>query len=129
VDVILIHDAARPLVTAMVIDRAIRAAADGECVIAATPVTDTIQQVNGHGAIVATPDRRTLWRAQTPQAFPRSIVAAAYRQAEADGFLATDDAAIITRYGGTVRVIEGDPGNMKITVPADVRIAEALLGK
>lgn len=126
-DIVLIHDAARPLISPPVIDRAIRAAGQGECVVAAIPVTDTIQQVDGDRRIVATPDRAPLWQAQTPQAFPRAIAVEAYRKAAADGFSATDDAAVIARYGGTVRVIEGARDNIKVTVPGDVLVAEALL--
>ena len=126
-DIVLTHDAARPLVSPPVIDRAIRAAGRGECVVAAIPVTDTIQQVDGDRRIVATPDRATLWQAQTPQAFPRAMAVEAYRQAALDGFRATDDAAIIARYGAVVRVIEGARDNIKITVPGDVLVAEALL--
>jgi 2-C-methyl-D-erythritol 4-phosphate cytidylyltransferase len=129
VDVVLIHDAARPFVTAAVIDRAIRAAAAGESVIAAVPVTDTIQQVNGEGRITGTPERHSLWHAQTPQAFPRHVVIDAYRAARADGFTATDDAAVIARYGTVVRVIEGTRENFKVTTPTDVLVAEALLSR
>jgi 2-C-methyl-D-erythritol 4-phosphate cytidylyltransferase len=127
IDVVLVHDAARPLVSADLIDRAIRAAAAGESVIAAVPATDTVQQVDTERRIVATPDRATLWLAQTPQAFPRDVIVTAYNRAAAEDVRATDDAALVLRYGGTVRVIEGEPENVKITVPIDHVVAEALL--
>ena len=127
IDVVLVHDAARPLVGRDVIDRAIRAATAGECVIAAVPATDTVQQVDAQRRIVATPDRARLWLAQTPQAFPRDVIVAAYDRAAAEDVRATDDAALVLRYGGTVRVIEGNRENVKITVPADHIVAETLL--
>jgi 2-C-methyl-D-erythritol 4-phosphate cytidylyltransferase len=127
VDVVLVHDAARPLATVELVQRTIAAAARGECVIAAVRATDTIQVVDGDRRIVATPDRSRLWQAQTPQGFPRAILADAYRRAAADGHAATDDAALVTRYGGTVRVIEGEPENIKVTYAADLPVAEALL--
>lgn len=127
INVVLVHDAARPLVSSAVIDRAIRAAMAGDCVIAAVPATDTVQQVDAQRRIVATPDRSSLWLAQTPQAFPRDVIVAAYNHAAAEDVRATDDAALVLRYGGTVRIIEGDPENVKITVPADHIVAEALL--
>jgi 2-C-methyl-D-erythritol 4-phosphate cytidylyltransferase len=127
IDVVLVHDAARPLVSGAVIDRAIRAAAAGECAIAAVPATDTVQEVDAQLRIVATPDRTSLWLAQTPQAFPRAVIVAAYDRAATEDVRATDDAALVLRYGGTVRIIEGDRENVKITVPADHIVAEALL--
>ena len=129
VDVVLVHDAARPLVTAAVIDRTIAAAARGDCVIAAIPVVDTVQEVDAGGRIVRTPDRGRLWLAQTPQAFPRDVIADACERAARDGFRATDDAALVARYGREVRVVEGDSRNIKITVPADLALAEALLAR
>lgn len=126
-DVILIHDAARPLVTADVIERALAAAARGLNAVVAVPVTDTIKEVDEGGRIIGSPDRRTLWAAQTPQAFPRAAIADAYARAAHEGVSATDDAALIARYGGTVIVIEGDAANIKVTTPADLDVAVALL--
>lgn len=127
IDVVLVHDAARPLVTPAVIERTIGAAAAGRCAIAAVPATDTVQEVDAASRIVRTPDRRRLWLAQTPQAFPREILAAACARAAREGFQATDDAALVAHYGSAVHVVEGDPHNFKITVPADLAMAEALL--
>jgi 2-C-methyl-D-erythritol 4-phosphate cytidylyltransferase len=127
-DVVLIHDAARPLVSAALVSRAIEAAAGGQSAIAAVPVTDTIQEVDARGRIVATPQRARLWQAQTPQAFPRAVIQDAYQRAARDGFSATDDAAVVLRCGVPVFVIQGERANVKITVPADLAIAEALLG-
>ena len=126
-DVIAVHDAARPLVSAAVVARALAAAAEGRSVVVAVPVTDTIKEVDEGGRIVGTPDRRRLWAAQTPQAFPASVLREAYRQAAEAGVLATDDGALVARFGGTVVVLEGEPSNLKITTEADVAVAEALL--
>jgi 2-C-methyl-D-erythritol 4-phosphate cytidylyltransferase len=127
VEVVLVHDAARPLVPADVVQRCIDAAAAGRSAIAAIAVADTIQEVDDDGRIVATPDRRRLRAAQTPQAFPAAVLREAHRRAAAEGVAATDDAAIVARYGGTVVVVEGAPQNLKITTPTDVVVAEALL--
>lgn len=127
IDVVLVHDAARPLVSATVIERTIEAAAAGRSVIAAVPATDTVQVVDADHRIVETPDRATLWLAQTPQAFPRDVLTRAYEQARTRGLRATDDAALVIAAGGTVEVLEGDRDNLKITVPSDLAVAEVLL--
>jgi 2-C-methyl-D-erythritol 4-phosphate cytidylyltransferase len=127
IDVVLVHDAARPLVTGAVIERTIAAAAEGRCVIAAVPAVDTVQEVDDAHRIVGTPDRGRLWLAQTPQAFPYAILTGAYERAAREGVAATDDAALVARYGAVVHVVPGDAANFKITVPADVVLAEALL--
>ncbi len=120
---VLIHDGARPFVSADVIDRVLDA--DGGA-IAAVPVTDTIQQVDADGVITSTPDRSALWQAQTPQGFPRAALLDAYHRARADGILATDDAAVFARYAGPVRVVMGSHRNLKVTRPEDLPVAEAI---
>jgi 2-C-methyl-D-erythritol 4-phosphate cytidylyltransferase len=126
-DIVLVHDAARPLLGGEVVQRCIDAATDGRSAIAAIPVTDTIKEVDEGGRIVATPDRRTLWAAQTPQAFPAGVLRNAHDRAAADRVAATDDAALVARYGGTVVVVEGAAANLKVTTPADIAVAETLL--
>lgn len=128
-DVILVHDAARPLVSASVIERCIAAAVNGRSAIAAIPVVDTIKEVDDGGRVEGTPDRRRLWSAQTPQAFPADVLRRAYERALADRVGATDDAALVARYGGTVIVVQGAPENLKVTTPADLVVAEALLAR
>lgn len=123
VDRVLIHDGARPFVSAEIIDRVLDA--DGGA-IAAVPVTDTIQQVDASGVIVHTPDRSALWQAQTPQGFPRAGILDAYARAAAEGVAATDDAALYARYIGPVRVVMGAYENLKVTRPDDLPIAEAI---
>lgn len=125
-DVVLVHDAARPLVRAAVIQRAIERAATGVGAVVAVPVADTIKVVTD-GVIAETADRTCLWQAQTPQAFPRGMIMDAYRRAAAEGLAATDDAALVERYGGRVVVVEGDRSNLKVTTEADLAVAEALL--
>lgn len=126
-DVVLIHDAARPLVTPDVIERAIQAAAAGLAAVPGVPVEDTIKRVDEGGRIVDTLERERLWRAQTPQAFPRELILRAHAQAEAEGVTATDDAALVERVGGTVVVVPGSPENIKLTSPSDLALAEAIL--
>ena len=125
-DVVLVHDGARPLVTRDVIDRVLAACGEAGA-IAAVRVTDTVKDVDGDGTIRGTPDRARLWQAQTPQGFPRAALVDAYGRALADGVAATDDAALFERYAGPVRVVEGAPENLKVTRPGDVEIAEVLL--
>jgi 2-C-methyl-D-erythritol 4-phosphate cytidylyltransferase len=126
-DIVLVHDAARPLVSPALVDRAIEAARRGISAVAGVSATDTIQQVDASGRIVATPDRALLRHAQTPQAFPRGMIVEAYRRAAAEGIAATDDAALVARCGGTVMMIEGERENLKVTTPLDVVVATALL--
>lgn len=127
VDVLLVHDAARPLVTAEIVRRVLDAAARGVGVVAAVPVSDTIKEVDAAGRIVGTPPRERLWRAQTPQGAPRRMLVEAYQRAAQEGVDATDDAALLERYGGTVIVVPGAEDNVKVTHAADVIVAEALL--
>lgn len=126
-DVVMVHDAARPLVSAEIIDRALAAALTGVGAIAAMPVADTLKEVGEDGEVRGTPDRERFWRAQTPQAFPRALILDAYRRAAADGFSGTDEAALVERYGGTVVVVEGAEENLKVTRPSDLVLAEAFL--
>lgn len=127
IDVVLVHDAARPLISTALIARLLRAAGDGRSVIAALPVTDTIQVVDERGRIVATPDRERLRAAQTPQVFPRAVLVDAYARAAAEGTAGTDDAALVARCGMEVDVIDGEADNIKVTTRADLEIASLLL--
>jgi 2-C-methyl-D-erythritol 4-phosphate cytidylyltransferase len=124
-DVILVHDAARPLATPAlfrsVIDAVTSGGADGA--IPALPVSDTIKVVDATQKVTATLDRTTLVAVQTPQAFGSAVL----RRAHAGDTEATDDAALVEALGATVRVVPGDPRNLKITTPADLGTAEHLL--
>ncbi len=127
-DWVLIHDAARPLLseslTSAVMEAARRSACDG--VIPATAVTDTLKRTDGTRVLI-TVDRSELVSVQTPQAFRTATLLAAHRLDPADD--ATDDAALVERLGGTVVVVHGDPTNLKITFPVDLVIAEAILSE
>ncbi len=124
---VLIHDGARCLVEPELLERCVEAVAGGAAVIAATPVTDTIKQVDGSGTITATPDRSALWAAQTPQGFPVAQLREAHATATAEGWSVTDDAALFERLGLPVQVLQAPPSNIKLTTPFDLTIAEAVL--
>jgi 2-C-methyl-D-erythritol 4-phosphate cytidylyltransferase len=130
-EAVLIHDGARCLADADLLRRCAgaltQAIATQEGVIAATPVTDTIKQVDGEGLITATPDRSCLWAAQTPQGFPVALLRQAHTQAQAEGWSVTDDAALFERLDLPVRVLEAGPANIKLTTPFDLIVAEAVL--
>lgn len=126
-DGVLIHDGARALVEPELLERCAAAVAAGRAVIAATPVTDTIKQVDGAGTITATPDRSQLWAAQTPQGFPVRELRQAHATARERDWSVTDDAALFERLGLAVQVLEAPPSNIKLTTPFDLTIAEAVL--
>jgi 2-C-methyl-D-erythritol 4-phosphate cytidylyltransferase/2-C-methyl-D-erythritol 2,4-cyclodiphosphate synthase len=128
-DVVLIHDAARPFVSLGLLDRAVEAADRYGAAVPGTTVTDTIQEIDADGWIVATPDRARLRSVQTPQAFRFELVLAAHRRAAAEGLASfTDDGAVAAWAGHPVHVFEGDADNMKVTTPADFARAEARCG-
>jgi 2-C-methyl-D-erythritol 4-phosphate cytidylyltransferase len=126
--IVLVLDAARPLVDLATIDRVIEAVRAGTPAIAALPVVDTLKETDAAGAIVRTVPRERLWRAQTPQGFPRAMLVDAHRRARAEHIEATDDAALCERLGPVVRVVRGSERALKITEPADFARAEALYG-
>lgn len=125
-EIIVVHDAARPLVTDATIDAVIATARTGVGAIAALPVHDTLKRVDAEGGITETLDRRAIWRAQTPQAFPAAMITDAYRRARAELASATDDAALCERYGHRVVVVPGSERAMKVTTEEDFARAEAL---
>ena len=124
--IVLVHDAARPLVDATAIDRVVESVRGGTSAIAALPVVDTLKEVDEDGLIVRTIDRDRLWRAQTPQGFPRQVIVDAHRRAAREHISATDDAALCERLGIPVRVVRGAERMLKITDPADFARAEAM---
>ncbi|MFD0675033.1 2-C-methyl-D-erythritol 4-phosphate cytidylyltransferase [Cohnella sp. GCM10027633] len=126
---VLIHDAARPLVTPEQIEACCRSAEEHGASALAVPVKDTIKVSDGAGYIVATPERSTLWGVQTPQAFRREELMEAHRLARAEGAAATDDAMLLERLGRKVAIVNGDYSNLKITTPEDLPIAELLLSR
>jgi 2-C-methyl-D-erythritol 4-phosphate cytidylyltransferase len=124
--VAVVHDAARPLVTDRTIDGVIAEARKGHGAIAALPVVDTLKEVDADGRVVRTIERTALWRAQTPQAFPRQMLEDAHVAARRDGVRGTDDAALLERLGMPVVVVRGSERGLKITDEADFARADAL---
>lgn len=125
--VVLVHDAARPLVTSDIIERAIAAVRAHGTGVAAVTVKDTIKQADRENKVVSTPDRALLRAVQTPQGFLKSILLKAHRKAEETGILATDDAALVEALNEAVQLSEGSYDNLKITTPEDMLMAEAVL--
>ena len=126
--IVLVHDAARPLVPMDAVDRVVDAVRAGTSAIAALPVVDTLKEVDADGRILRTVERAGLWRAQTPQGFPRDVLLRAHRAAEDGGYDATDDAALVERIGEPVVVVRGSERAMKVTEAGDFNRAEAMYG-
>ena len=125
-DWVVVHDGARPLVSGKLIGDGVAAAAPTGAAVAAIPAAETIKRVGGDGRVLETLDRGSLVVAQTPQVFRRDLLERAHREVSDD---VTDDAAMVERLGIEVRVFEGDPANLKVTTPADLAVAEALLAR
>lgn len=128
---LLVHDAARPLVTTRVLDDCWAALAEHAVVNVAVGSTDTVVEVDGDGRVVRTLDRAALRRVQTPQGFHAEVLREAHRRAALDpGFAATDDCGVVMRYlpEQEVVVVEGDERNLKVTTPVDLAVVAALLG-
>lgn len=132
--VVLVHDAARPLIDRATIDGVIAAAREGGGAVPAIPVGDTLKEAvesppgAAAGPLVArTIPRDRLWRAQTPQGFPRALLERAHREARAAGIAATDDAMLVERLGAPVRLVPGSARNVKVTTAEDIVLAELLL--
>lgn len=128
--VVLVHDGARPFPDPGVIDAVIDGARGGTGAIAAIPLTDTVKEANPDGGVRATVartvPRERLWRAQTPQGFPRRVIELAFEAARRDGVEGTDEAALVERTGVVVRLVPDVSTNLKVTTPADFQLAEAL---
>lgn len=120
----LVHDAARPLVTPELCERVLAATYEHGAAIPALPVADTIKRVDATGRVLATLDRAPLRAAQTPQAFAAPLLRRAHAEITAD---VTDDAAQVEALGAPVATIPGDPRNLKVTTPADLDLARALM--
>lgn len=126
---ILVHDGARPLIEPETISKLIAAIRRYKAAGIAVPVKDTIKKGDAEHFAVETPPRSTLWSMQTPQGFDAELLREAYKKAEMDNFLGTDDASLIERLGIRVKLVEGSYRNIKITTPEDLIVAEALLAK
>ncbi len=126
-DIVAIHDAARPFITAPIVEESIRVAAQAGAALVAVPVSDTLKRADAAQTVVETVSRQGLWLAQTPQTFRVDSIRAAHQRAQDEGITVTDDAALIEKMGGTVQIVPGDRRNFKLTSPEDLRMAEALL--
>jgi len=125
-ELVIVHDAARPLASPEIFDACLTAATRTGAAIAAIPVSDTLKRVTDR-AITATIARANLWQAQTPQAFRRNVLIDAHNRAVTDNVVATDDAGLVERTGAPVEVVEASTTNLKITTPSDLSIVEAIL--
>ena len=121
-----IQDGARPLVSWELIDRVVRAAHNYGAAAPAVPVKDTIKVVQG-GIVKETPERRTLQAVQTPQVFDFDLIRGALKKAKEDEAEVTDDCSAVERLGMSVKIVEGDERNIKVTTPMDLKIAKMLL--
>jgi 2-C-methyl-D-erythritol 4-phosphate cytidylyltransferase len=131
-DVVLVHDAVRPFIDRDIIEKVIETAARQGAAIAGLPAVDTVKQVErtANGAIItATVPRERVVMAQTPQGFRYELIKRAFDEAQADGFIGTDEASLVERAGHQVAVVMGSPRNIKITTPADMELAEFYLSR
>ena len=129
-EIVLVHDGARPFVDRAVIDAVIARARAGEGAVAAVPVSDTLKEAAAVDPtlVARTVPRGRLWRAQTPQGFPRRLLEEAYERAGTAASEATDEASLVEACGGVVRLVPDSPRNMKITTRDDLAVAEVLAG-
>ncbi|UCH11985.1 MAG: 2-C-methyl-D-erythritol 4-phosphate cytidylyltransferase [Candidatus Omnitrophota bacterium] len=127
-DIVLIHDVARPLLKQALIKRCVHSARKGINSLAAVPAKATIKNINlKNKYILSTPERSSLWEAQTPQVFDKKVLVKAYAKLGNKAWKFKDDASLVEACGGKVKVIQGDYSNIKITTKEDLRIAAALL--
>ncbi len=124
--IVLVHDGVRPLVSKELIDRIIEAAQEKEAAVPAVPLMDTVKIVDEQ-VVTRTLDRDRLFLVQTPQGFLYSTLKVALEESKKDAFYGTDEASLVERIGKKVVVVQGDPKNIKITTPEDIKIAEAFL--
>jgi len=128
-NIVLIHDGVRPFVSDNLINAIVKATGTHHAAIAGIPLTDTVKEIDDNNQVVSTPDRKRLWRVQTPQGFTYDLISKAYAQGKKDGILhqATDDSMLVERIGAAVIMIEGEARNIKITTPEDMAFAEILV--
>jgi 2-C-methyl-D-erythritol 4-phosphate cytidylyltransferase len=126
-EIVLVHDAVRPFLTAGMVAQVAEAAAKHGAAIVAIPMRDTVKRVGPDGLIDETVDRKLLWLAQTPQAFKRTLLEDAHARALKSGFRATDDAQLVEQLGHRVAIVEGSTDNIKVTRPEDLAMGESIL--
>jgi 2-C-methyl-D-erythritol 4-phosphate cytidylyltransferase len=128
-DVVVVQDAARPMVTSDLVLKVLGALGEFDAAVPGLPMDETLKRFDDNAQLVLeTVDRSTIWRAQTPAAFRTDSLKDAHERAKSEGFIATDEAQLIERYGGKVTMVEGSRVNLKVTWPGDFEVAEALLG-
>ncbi|MEK7373589.1 MAG: 2-C-methyl-D-erythritol 4-phosphate cytidylyltransferase [Thermodesulfobacteriota bacterium] len=125
--IVLVHDGVRSFVSGELIQRVVAAAEADGAVAVGVRVKDSVKEVNSAGWVIKTVTREGLWLTQTPQAFRKPLILAAYERAAADGFCGTDDASLVERMGVPVRMIPGDYDNIKVTTPEDLTLGEAII--
>ncbi|MBM7557859.1 2-C-methyl-D-erythritol 4-phosphate cytidylyltransferase [Halanaerobacter jeridensis] len=126
---VLIHDGARPFITAELINKVITAAEKYDAAAVGVPVKDTIKVINSDNMIINTPDRSKLVAIQTPQVFDKELITEAYQNALADDFIGTDSASLVERINQTVKLVQGSYENIKITTPEDLEFGERILAR
>ena len=126
-DIVLIHDCARPFTKTDLINKSIRAADKFTAAIAAVKATSTLKEVSPNYTINETLNRDSIYIAQTPQVFKRELIISAYGKAKKAGFKPTDDSAVVEKFGGRVKIVEGSQTNIKITTKEDMVLAKAIL--
>lgn len=129
VDLVAIHDAVRPFADTDRISECFDAAQKFGGAVLGVPVKDTIKKVDGDNFIKETPARSMLWQAQTPQVFKKHLIKRAYSSALKEEFLGTDDASLVERIGESVKMVESNRENLKITYPIDLEVAELIIRK
>jgi len=127
IEYVAVHDGARPLISRAAITRVLERVGPGRGAVAARRVTDSLKRTDAAGRVLRAVDRENLWRAETPQIFPRGPIVDVYRRAEADGVVASDSAGLCERYGLDVVLVEIEDPNPKVTHPVDLQVVEALL--
>jgi 2-C-methyl-D-erythritol 4-phosphate cytidylyltransferase len=127
-DIVTIHDGVRPFISTDKIVKSIEMCRQDRAMILALPINETVKRVED-GQVITTLVREKLWVAQTPQTFEYKLILEAYKRAEQDGFIGTDDSSLVERLGVKVKILEGDYENIKITTPEDLVLAEKILGR
>lgn len=127
--IVLIHDGARPLITTDIIHKSIKVAEKYGAAVVGVPVKDTIKKLKPDGSIEKTIDRSLLWHAQTPQTFRYSLIMEAHSKARQEGYIATDDSALVEHLGRAIYMLQGDYNNIKITTPDDLTLGEEILSR
>jgi len=128
-DKVVVHDGARPLLTLPELEAFLTEALDCQAAVMAVPLKDTVKIVDEQGWVIQTPPRESLRAVQTPQFFDRRLLEKVHKLAEAEGYFATDDAALMEWQGYPVKIIPGSYENLKITTPEDLLLAETILQK